>query len=88
MNFSLARLHTLIRLPRHAARALAVLIGTMAVLIWLDGMPRIALPIPGWLWLWANGSLVLTALVIARARAALLRSALPPLFRPLLSLSP
>lgn len=66
MRHYTARLESLARLPGNTLRALAVLGGTMVLLAWLDGTPRIALPISGWLWLWANASLVLTALVIAR----------------------
>lgn len=48
------------------ARAAALLVATVATLAWLDTMPQFALSLPGWLWLAAHASLVLTALVIAR----------------------
>ena len=66
MSPNAAQFRSLLQLHSGAARALAVLGATLGLLVWLDSTPRIALPIPGWLWLWAHASLVLTALVIAR----------------------
>lgn len=66
MNLLIERMHLLPRLPAGAWRAFAILALMICALVWLDSEPRLALPIPAWLWLWAHGSVVLTALVLAR----------------------